>query len=157
MCIIFICVHQQMHPSQMQHARESIPRLSAPFPTQVDFVPAPPPLGGEKGNTDRQGTPSVMSVHRWDNLFVLPSQENELPQLANLLCSVPVPVPVSVPAPVSGPVSDPISGQASVPVSIPVKHYSCLFCHFYLLFLRSHYYSWINLKRSFAIILTKQL
>ena len=26
-------------------AKESIPRLTAPFPAQLDVVPAPPPLG----------------------------------------------------------------------------------------------------------------
>ena len=44
-------------------ARESIPRLTAPFPPRLDFVPAAPPLGGEGDSTDGQGTPSVMSVH----------------------------------------------------------------------------------------------
>jgi len=70
-------------------ARESIPRLTAPFPTQLDFIPAPPSLGGEGDSSDGQGTPSVVSVHRLDNFLALPSQQNGLPQLANLFCPIP--------------------------------------------------------------------
>ena len=90
-------------------AREGIPRLTAPFPAQLDFVPAPPPLGEEGDNTDGQGTPNVVSVHSFNNLIVLPSQQTGLPQLANLFCPVPVSVLVSVP----------VSVPASVPVSVP--------------------------------------
>jgi len=55
-------------------ARESIPRLTTPFPAQLDFVPAPPPLGGEGNSTDGPGTPSVVSVHRLNNFIALSSQ-----------------------------------------------------------------------------------
>ena len=127
-------------------ARESIPRLTAPFPAQLDFVPAPPPLGGEGDSTDGQGTPNVVSVHSFNNLIVLPSQQTGLPQLANLFCPVPVSVPVSVPA----------SVQFQFQFQLrPALQLSLLLR--YLRFLRSHHYSWINFKRSCAIIPTNQL
>ena len=44
-------------------AKESIPRLTAPFPAQLDVVPAPPPLGGERDSTDGRGLLSVVPVH----------------------------------------------------------------------------------------------
>ena len=62
-------------------ARESIPRLTAPFPAQLDFVivPAPPPLEGEGASTDGRGTPSVVFVHSFNDVIALPSQPNGLP------------------------------------------------------------------------------
>ena len=87
-------------------ARESIPRLTAPFLTQLNVVPAPPPLGEERDSTDGRGSLSVVPVH---NVYVIasPSQQKGLPQLAQLFCSVPVSMTVSLPV--------------SVPASVPVK------------------------------------
>ena len=92
-------------------AKESIPRLTAPFPAQLDVVPAPPPLGGERDSTDGRGSLSVVPVHSVYNVIVSPSQQQGLPQLAQLFCSVPVSVPVSMT----------VSLPVSVPVSVPVK------------------------------------
>ena len=78
-------------------ARESMPRLTAPFPAQLDFVPAPPPLEGEGDSTEGRGMPSVLFVHSFNDVIALPSQPNGLPQLAKLCCPVPVSVPVSLP------------------------------------------------------------
>jgi len=88
-------------------ARESIPRPTAPSPALLHFVPAPPPVGEDGDGTEGQATPSIVSVHSSNHVFVLPSQLNGLPQLADLFCSIPVSVPVSVPV--------------SIPVLVPVK------------------------------------
>ena len=44
-------------------AKESIPRLTAPFPAQLDIIPAPPPRGGERDSADGRGLLSVVPVH----------------------------------------------------------------------------------------------
>ena len=91
-------------------AKESILRLTAPFSAQLDVIPAPPPLGGERDSSD-----SVVPVHSVDNVIALPSKQQRLPQLAQLFCSVPVSKTVSLP----------VSVLASVPVksSIGVVSY----------------------------------
>ena len=88
-------------------ARERIPRLTAPFPTQLDIVPTPLPFG-EKG-TVLMGkvSLSVVPVHSVYNVIASSSQQKRLPQLVQLFCSVPVSLPVSLPV--------------SVPASVPVK------------------------------------
>ena len=96
-------------------ARESIPRLTAPFPAQLDFVPAPPPLEGEGDSTEGRGTPSVVFVHSFNDVIALPSQPNGLPQLAKLCCPVPVSVPVSLP--VSLPVKPSVAVVSFAPLS----------------------------------------
>ena len=92
-------------------AKESIPRLTAPFPAQLDIVPAPPPLGGERDSSDGQRLLSVVPVHSVYNVIASPSQQQGLPQLAQLFCSVPVSVPVSMS----------VSLPVSIPASVPVK------------------------------------
>ena len=92
-------------------AKESIPRLTAPFPAQLDIVPTPPPLGGERDRTDGRGLLSVVPVHSVYNVIASCSQQQGLPQLAQLFCSVPVSVPVSMS----------VSLPVSVPASVPVK------------------------------------
>ena len=46
-------------------AKESIPRLTAPFPAQLDVLPTPLPLGGERDNTD--GQDSLSQQHGLQN------------------------------------------------------------------------------------------
>ena len=92
-------------------ARESTPRLTAPFPVQLDVVPAPPPLGGERDSTVGRVLLTVEPVHSVYNVIALPSQQKGLPHLAQLFCSVPVSLPVSMS----------VSLPVSVPASVPVK------------------------------------
>ena len=45
-------------------AKERIPRLTAPFPAQLDVIPAPPPLGGgEKGTVLMGEVRSVLYLY----------------------------------------------------------------------------------------------
>ena len=92
-------------------ARESIPRPTAPFPAQLNVVPAPPPLGEGRDSTDGRISLTVEPVHSVYNVFASPSQQQGVPQLAQLFCSVPISVPVSMP----------VSLPVSVPASVAVK------------------------------------
>ena len=104
-------------------AKESIPRLTSPFPAQLDIVSAPPPLGGERDSTDGRGSLSVVPAHSVYNAIVSPSQQQGLPQLAQLFCSVPVSVPVAmtVSLPVSVPASVPVKSSIAVVSFIPLS------------------------------------
>ena len=126
--------------------RENIPRLTAPFPAQLDVIPTPPPPGRERNRNDGRGSLSVVPVHNVHNVTGSPSQQKGLPQLAQLFCSVPVSVPVSMP----------VSLPVSVPASVPVKS-SVTVLPRYLWFPRSQHYSWTNSKRSCAITPMNQL
>ena len=92
-------------------ARESIPRPTAPFPAQLNIVPAPPPLGEGRDSTDGRISLTVEPVHSVYNVFASPSQQQGVPRLAQMFCSVPISVPVSMP----------VSFPVSVPASVAVK------------------------------------
>ena len=68
-------------------------------------------MGGTRDSTDGRGSLSVVPVHSVYNVIASPSQQQGLPQPAQLFCSVPVSVPVSMT----------VSLPVSVPASVPVK------------------------------------
>ena len=76
-------------------------------PLSWTSFPLPLPWGGERDSSDGRDSPSFVPIHSVDNVIASPSQQQELPQLAQLFCSVPVSMTVSLPV--------------SVPTSVPVK------------------------------------
>lgn len=74
----------------------NMPRLTAHFPALPDIAPVHPPQVGEVDGTDRQEAHCNASVYSVYSPVALPHQQNELPRVAKLFCSVPVPVQPSV-------------------------------------------------------------
>lgn len=70
------------------------PRSTAPFLTRPDFAHVPPPQAGEGDGSDGLEAPCDALVYSVYSSVTLPHTQNELPHVAKLSCSVPVPVPV---------------------------------------------------------------